>query len=800
MSRGADEPRSGELSDVRVLDATTGISGAYCAKLLGDAGAEVVLVEPPSGARLRYWTCGGANSDPRGGALFDFLRGGHRSITEVADDLLASVDVVLVEADGPLGRPAELHARFPGLVVVAITPWGLDGPWSGRPWSDLVMQAENGSLGARGRLDGPPVQMGGHVTEWVAGVYAAVATLAARRAVRGGAAGELVDLSILEVGNVTSTLFGDLMYALRGSPDLTGAPPARTFETPSIEPTLDGYVGFNTNTRLQFEAFALLIERPDLLDDPSWFTLVARNTRWHEWNEIVHAWTARHTTAEIVERAADLRIPVAPVGDAASILALDLVVERGIFVDDATGRFRMPRRPWSINDEPAPAPRPAPAIGADDGRLNAKHPLAPGHGGAESDGERAADHSGLPLTGVRVLDLTAWWAGPSSTAMLAALGADVIHVESTGHPDGMRMAGASIGMDGAWWEKSAIFLQANANKRGITLDLTSERGRELLLRLVPHCDLVVENFTPRVFEQFGLTWDVIHAANPRAVMVRMPAFGLDGPWRDRPGFAQTMEQLTGLAWVTGMPGDQPRIQRGPCDPNAGMHSAFAMLLALQRRDRTGVGCLVEVPMVEAAFNVAAEVTIEWTAYGRRLERIGNRSHRCAPQGVYRCTGVDRWLAISIATDDQWSAFSKIVGIPGGVDSRFADHAGRWAHHDELDGLLAAWAADRDAGETADMLIAAGIPAAEMRDPRLSGGHPQFTARGFVETVEHPTAGPLPIAGVPFRFGSVDRWLRSPAPLIGQHNDEVLGGILGCSAEDLAALAEAGVIGNRPKGY
>jgi crotonobetainyl-CoA:carnitine CoA-transferase CaiB-like acyl-CoA transferase len=166
---------------------------------------------------------------------------------------------------------------------------------------------------------------------------------------------------------------------------------------------------------------------------------------------------------------------------------------------------------------------------------------------------------------LRILDFTACWAGPAATHLLASMGADVIHVESVQRPDGMRMAGGVFYGEPQWWERSAIFLAANTNKRGLALDLNSPTGRDVALRLMATSDVVVENFTPRVMSNFGLDWDAVRAANPRVIFVRMPAFGLSGPWRENTGFAQTMEQMTGLAWVTGYPDDQPLIQRGPSE-------------------------------------------------------------------------------------------------------------------------------------------------------------------------------------------------------------------------------------------
>ena len=221
--------------------------------------------------------------------------------------------------------------------------------------------------------------------------------------------------------------------------------------------------------------------------------------------------------------------------------------------------------------------------------------------------------------------------------MIATLGADVIHVESVSRPDGMRMTGAMFGNEGPWWERSSHYLASNTNKRGLTLDLASPRGLALLKELIAHSDAVIENFTPRVMANFGLTWESIQEINPRCILVRMPAFGLSGPWRDNTGFAQTMEQVTGLAWITGHTYDQPRIQRGPSDPNAGMHAAFALMVGLFERDATGRGHHFEVTMVEGALNAAAEIALEYSAYGATLERDGNRSPNAAPQGLYSAT-------------------------------------------------------------------------------------------------------------------------------------------------------------------
>jgi crotonobetainyl-CoA:carnitine CoA-transferase CaiB-like acyl-CoA transferase len=405
-----------------------------------------------------------------------------------------------------------------------------------------------------------------------------------------------------------------------------------------------------------------------------------------------------------------------------------------------------------------------------------------------------------------VLDLTAWWAGPISSMVLAALGAEVIHVESASRPDGIRMLGGMMaGHYPDWWEAGAHFLQANCNKLDLTLDLSKPRGVELLERLVPHCDAIVENFTPRVLENFGLGWDRVRSLNPEILMLRMPAFGLSGPWRDNTGFAQTMEQLSGMAWVTGHADDQPRIPRGPCDPIAGMHSTFALLVALAERAATGRGHHVESTMVEAALNIAAEQVVEWSAYENRMHRDGNRSPLAAPQGLYPCAGgepgAESWLALSIATDAQWRALCELLGKPDWAsDPALVSHDGRRAAHDAIDKELRNWTRTWEREALESELRAAGIPASAVADPcRLLQTNPQLQARGYFERPEHPVVGAMPLPSLPFRYESIECWLRAPAPTLGRDNERVLCGLLGLGASDLQQLEADGIIGTRPEG-
>ena len=422
-----------------------------------------------------------------------------------------------------------------------------------------------------------------------------------------------------------------------------------------------------------------------------------------------------------------------------------------------------------------------------------------GAGAPHQSGEPAG--AALPFSGVRVLDLTCWWAGPAVTQLFAALGADVIHVESIQRVDGMRPAGTIpfAGRD-RWWEYSSFFLDINVNKRGLTLNLDDPTGLVLAKRLVAWADLVVENYTPRVMDNFGLGWDTIHQINPRAVMVRMPAFGLDGPWRDRVGFAQTMEEMSGMAWVTGFTDGPPVLPRGPCDPLGGMHAAFAAQVGLAERDRSGEGVLVEAALIDSALNLAAEQVVEHSATGRLLARNGNRSPGAAPQGVYACAGVEQWLALSVADDAQWRGLRAALGEPAWATEGHLDHHdGRHQAADDVDRELSAWAAGRALDDAVEALIARGVPAAAVVDYRSVSSHPQMAARGFFESCTHPVVGEHRMFGLPLRYAGVERWIRTPAPTLGQHNVEILRDILGLDDAEIAQLVDSAVIGDRPLG-
>jgi crotonobetainyl-CoA:carnitine CoA-transferase CaiB-like acyl-CoA transferase len=772
---------------LRVVEFGSGIAIDYAGKLFTDAGADVIKFEPPGGDPLRRWR---VLPDGSEGALFRFLCHGKRSVTTSGnfDNLIAAADIVFTD---DVEIAAQARRLSDSIVATVISPFGSTGPYAGRPAADLTIQAESGSLASRHHPDWPPCMIGGRTGAWVTGAYAAVASAAACRKARAGGAGELIDVSAAEVMNIAGTVYMDLTDRLRGRPSTAG--PIRIPETPEVHPTADGWVGFTTNSRQQFDDLLSMIDRADLLGDEVLATAAGRRSRFDEWTAILETWTKSRTTAEIVDLAAAYRIPSSAVNDAAGCLSNAHFKERQVFVSDPTGSFVMPRRPYRLGGAAAPAPRPCPAAGADSGKVE--------WSARERTPVTREKAPRLPLQGIRIIDMTTWWAGPSGTGILAALGAEVIHVEAIQRIDGARAVGGAISGPGAdWWEFSPQFLAPNANKLGITLDLSREGGRDLLLKLLGEADGVFENFSRRVLPNLGLDEEYLRSLHPHLIVVRMPGFGLDGPLRDAVGFAQTMEQMTGLAWLTGHTADRPHNQRGPCDPSAGCHAAFAFLVALAERDHEGRGMLVEAPMVESALNVAAESLLAWTANGEILARQGNRCPWAAPQNVYQSRDEETWLAVSVETDEQWASLVRALDAPvWATSSELVTAEGRQVNHARIDEALSAWAGEHTAADAALRLISFGVPAAELADPRRSSEHPQFADRSFFESVDHPVAGKHPMPGMPFRFASVDGWIRSPAPTLGRDNNSVLSSLIGLSAEEIEALERESIIGTRPAG-
>ena len=791
--------RLAALADLRVVDLSSWIGGAYCTKLLADGGAEVVKVEAPGGDPLRRWSASGAAIPAkRDGALFNYLHASKQSVVvdpeSPADmasvrDLLESAQAVVWSAGSPVAEhpalaPRTIGLEHPHLVVTAISPFGLEGPWSGRAATEFTLQAWSGGIVglARGLPERAPVYVGGQIGEWLAGLFAAIGTLAAGW--RGDARGELVDVSMLE------SLATCLTYYPVTFNDQLGHPMRRRrfIPTPGVGAASDGLVGLGVGTGQQWLDFCALVEHPEWTEDPKLF--LDRTTLAPE----IAQWIAAHTVDEVLDLTSAFRIPNAPIANGENATTFEHFRVRETFTDNPSDGAANPRPPFRFGSMGLRAPGAAPRLGA---QSIVDVLRDPGPDQAAS----VASTAGLPFEGLRVLDMTAFWAGPLAGHVLALLGAEVIHLESSSRPDGVRLVGGVPQTEERFWERGPIFAALNTNKKSLTLDLRNPRGNELLRKFVATCDVVIENYTPRVLEQLGLDYESLRRERPDLVMVRMPGFGLDGPWRDEAAFAFVIEDASGLTWLTGHPDLLPFEPYTVGDPNAGLHALFGLLLALQHRRQSGEGGLVEVAMVDAALNVTAEQVIEHSAYGALLMREGNRGPCGAPQNLYQAAGPDEhgrddsWVAIAVASDDQWRALRAALGNPEwSSDPKLESPTGRVQEHDRIDAMLGEWCRARPADEIVDLLWPAGVPVGKVVQPHHQPDLPPMEFRQFFEELHHPVIGPSRYSTLPMRFSrGPERWHRRHAPLLGEHNAELLGS-LGLSRTEIESLEADGVIG------
>jgi formyl-CoA transferase len=397
---------------------------------------------------------------------------------------------------------------------------------------------------------------------------------------------------------------------------------------------------------------------------------------------------------------------------------------------------------------------------------------------------------GQALDGIRVLDLTQYEAGPSCTQMLAWLGAEVIKIEPPGGEPGRTALSDRRGED-AWF-----FLLLNSGKKGVTLNLKAPRGRAMFEELVKQADVVVENMGPGAMERLGLGWEALRRLNPRIIAASVKGFGSTGPYAEYKSFEWIAQAMAGAMSQTGWPDGPPtKAIGGLADTGAGLHTAIGILAAIIQRAATGVGQQVEVAQQEAVVNLLRIHLRDTYADGQPVPRQGNRSKNAAPSNLYRCRpgGPNDYVFVHCATVDMWKTLTRIVGRPElGDDPRYADRRDRVQFVDEIDAAIEAWTEKRSKHEVMEILAGAGVPCGAVLDSTEVLADPHLRQRGMIVELEHPRRGPYPMPANPVRLSDSPTRLRRP-PLLGEHNAEVYGALLGYGAGELEALRRDGVI-------
>ena len=410
-----------------------------------------------------------------------------------------------------------------------------------------------------------------------------------------------------------------------------------------------------------------------------------------------------------------------------------------------------------------------------------------------------------PLHNVRVVDLGSAWAGPMAGQLLADMGAQVIKVESRARMDGMRLGRPMVGEDisggdrGLWPELQPVFHGLNRNKLSITLNLRADAGRATLRRLVSISDVVLANFSPGVLERLGMDYDALRTVKPDIIVAAMPAFGDTGPLRDMLAYAPIIQALSGMMSLVGYPPEDGEplvgeLQAAWSDTVAALYTALSIAAALRHRNRTGCGQYVEAAHLEGTASMLGVPMLQHQMTGAIPTPPGNDDPDFAPNNNYPCAEADTWVAISVGADAEWDALVDVVGDKTLAHSPdFADHSARWNNRRALDKAISAWTRTRSAPEITELLQARGVAAMPVMNIADQFADPHLNARETYVEVEHPRVGAEMVYGVPWRFSDTPGGVHNPAPLLGQHNDYVLGQVLGIDESRLNQLAAEQVV-------
>lgn len=428
--------------------------------------------------------------------------------------------------------------------------------------------------------------------------------------------------------------------------------------------------------------------------------------------------------------------------------------------------------------------------------------------------------SRLPLEGVRIADLTVVWAGPYVTQMLSEWGAEVIRVEprtrvqpstrgaerQPATPEvlqAMAKMGSSIHgypdftAGDEPWNRGAGFNSHARNKKSMTADITTPEGREIFLRLIERCDVLIENNVPETIEKANITYDVLRERNPKLIMLRMPAFGLSGPYKNYRAYGTHIEAMIGHHYVRAYP-DAPLDEAGDAftgDAVAVVMGAFAVTMALRHCRRTGKGQQIELSQAENFLPLLGDFILDYTVNGRDQGPQGNRHRAHAPHNYYPCAGDDRWIGIDCDSDEAWVAICEVLGADELLaDERFATGPGRFNDRDDLDRLLGEYTRQHDDGALFMQLQAHGVIAGPVQNERDAFNCPQAGERGFFEELTGEATGTHRYPGLIARMERTPNSLRTAAPMLGEHNDYVYREVLEYSAEEYQALRDSGQVG------
>lgn len=800
------------LDGIRVLSAAESLAATWCARTLADYGADVITIEPPGGNMVRR--LGPFNNDDESLPATYALANQHlvnfnpEEVTQHPHmiELIRTSDI-LIESRTPglleaLGTSFDkLRRSYPELIVATITSNGAIGPRAGQIGNDLTNFARSGWAAINGPAGRTPLKGSGYIASYLSGVMASGAVLAALRARARNGRGQLVDVA---ESDVLATTFASIATHAQYQAE-TGKRRVMWFEDPlgGPIPAADGEFMLMLGRGDFFRHAMIALDLPALAQDERFQDREYRLTHAKEWTPAVRERVATRPKMELFEELTTMRVAAGPVLSIRELATDEHLAKRGFFVrpDDNPNSPRYPgpparlsATPWRLRFETPVAREHTALHSKGTGRMNKSSPMP------------SSDVRG-PLAGLRVLALTQVWAGSYCAQQLALLGAEVIKIEARRRPDQWR-GGYAMSILPALrerpeaqhgWNCHPSFNSGNLNQLGLTLDLQTDQGIDLLRTLLHSTDIVVENFTPRVLSSLGISYATMRTLRPNIILCSISGFGATGPYANRPSNGGTIEPASGMSSLLGFRGEGPRNSGATFPDPAAAASAFvAILAALQHRDRTGEGQHIDVSMQEAALTLIGDAVLEFETTGRERERSGNRHPTFAPHGIYPSNGDDRWIALAAEDEQQWQALCAIAdGQQWHTDPRFKTNADRKENEDLLDTVISRWTEVQSRDELAVLLAAAGLPAAPVLMPGEVPHDLAFRARGVVAEIEHPEVGSWAYPVIASRLSETPATVTRPAPCLGEHSAELLERLAGIGKQHYQELVQLGVTGTDP---
>jgi len=784
------------LTGIGVIELGGGSAIAYAGKLFADLGADVMRLGITGGKSALDETR--EDGETKGLALYLNARKKSMVIDPTGDVGLEQISRLFARSrillHAPIDHahasalsPEAIAARFPHLIVVSVTPFGLGGDARHWPADDLTLQAIGGisiGIGLPGRS---PLKLPGDQSAFQAGLAGAIAGAGALFS--GG--GVAIDVA---VADVWASFYTGVEVALahfgrhkkcRAGQRLSGQPYPRT-----IYRCKDGYFAIQCGESRHWQSFLDMIGRADLAAHPLFANRFKANDEHGDaCDALIEPWFLSRAKDEVLQQCLEHKIPGAPVYDIREVVEHPHLGERNYFVDVDTqrGPVRLPRDPYAgLTRSAANAKAAAPAPGAD--RASSSQPA-----GTRRVAGGTTGHKARPLAGLRVVDFGWVWAGAVPGHILADMGAEVIKVESASPLDYMRQGRPIIGTQKDP-EQNPMFHNVNRGKLSLCIKLDRPEAQDVLKDLVAVSDVVIENFSPGVMARFGLSYPDLRAMRPDLVMCSMSAVGQNGPLRGIRTYATMIASLAGLDSLVGYSGERVLgSQSSYADPNASLHATFGILAALWRRKTTGQGAYIDLSQWEAAVNVMGEQVADYVLHGRLPATCGTSHAIKAPHGNYPAVGDDQWIGIAVENDDQWQALKHALADPEWMSlKKFSMARERRANHADLDERLGRETSKHEAGTLASALLARGVPAAPLLDARGIASHMLFRERALFEMVEHPVLKSVPVYRVPWHVNGNAVTITRRAPLLGEHNTYVLQTLLGYSEERLKSLCDAGV--------